>query len=554
MIQNKRISLYLILIIFLLRITPLFSQTIQKQWDIRFGGRQSHGFSQSIINSDGSILLCGFTNSQVSGSVTIPPKGGGVDNYDAWIVKTDKNGAYQWQQRYGGASYESLHDAIACKNGDYLLVMSSYSGVGYDKSEGVRGGNDSGDVWLMRIDANGNKIWDKTLGGSNTDYAQTGVELDDGNFLILASTKSNAGYDVTDPHTNSYAVLWVIKVSPTGEKIWDKKIKSISFGTVGFNQKVKLVKASNTSFKLGNSGGSIGYSAVYCMSEIDTSGALLSSYNYRNDGDCTFSDMIKTSDGNYILLGTASPGTSADKTDPGFGFTAARQDYWAIKVTPNGQRIWDKAYGGNLHDEAGAIAETEDGGLLIVGGSQSGVSGNKKTPLLSPDYFDAWGVKTDKDGNYQYEFSYKGTLYEKFERIRYIDSASIYIGGTIGSNLSNDITAPPQSYSDYGIIKYAIKDTSSTPNSIVSSSKSTVFLYPNPVKEGLYLNSNNKIDNYQIMLTDIVGRVIDITTRVSQNNNGELKIDLNSFPNGVYFINGTLNEKEYFNARFVKVD
>src|SRR4051812_17749368 len=150
-----------------------------KQWDKTFGGISIDWLSSMAPTPDGGYLLGGYSESEIGVDKTAPNKGGS----DFWVVKTDKDGKKQWDKTFGGNSGDALYSMIATVDGGSLLGGSSGSGIGGDKSEPNRGTDNSADYWIVKIDKNGNKLWDKTYGGNGPDLLSAVVATEDGGYL-----------------------------------------------------------------------------------------------------------------------------------------------------------------------------------------------------------------------------------------------------------------------------------------------------------------------------------------------------------------------------------
>ena len=153
-------------VLFLLQLflfTALPAQTPPtKQWDKTFGGSNNDDLSSLQQTSDGGYILGGYSASGISGDKTEASRG----NNDYWIVKTDANGNKQWDKTFGGSSDDQLYSFQQTTDGGYISGGRSTSGISGDKTEASKG---SYDYWIVKTDANGNKQWDKTFGGSNVD-------------------------------------------------------------------------------------------------------------------------------------------------------------------------------------------------------------------------------------------------------------------------------------------------------------------------------------------------------------------------------------------------
>ena len=111
--------------------------------------RSSRDYARSVVQtSDGGYALAGHTASFGAGS------------YDAWLVKVDASGNAMWNKTYGGASSDKAYSVVQTSDGGYALA-------GFTDSFGA--GNY--DAWLVKVDASGNAMWNKTYGGAASDYA-----------------------------------------------------------------------------------------------------------------------------------------------------------------------------------------------------------------------------------------------------------------------------------------------------------------------------------------------------------------------------------------------
>src|SRR5690606_15431828 len=134
---------------------------------------------------DGGYILGGYSNSGASGNKTSTKLG----LFDFWIVKIDENGEKIWDKSFGGISNNVLHCLQSTSDGGYLLGGYSNSGISANKSTAGFGDLD---YWVVKIDANGNKLWDKTFGGIARDVLHTIIETSDGAFLLAGNSFSGA--------------------------------------------------------------------------------------------------------------------------------------------------------------------------------------------------------------------------------------------------------------------------------------------------------------------------------------------------------------------------
>src|SRR5437899_10626457 len=116
-------------------------------------------------------------------------------------------------------------------------------------------------------------------------------------------------------------------------------------------------------------------------------------------------------------------GISGNKTTANFGLT----DSWLFKLDANGNKVWEKAFGGTLTEGAACVDATRDGGCIIGGGSSSAINGNKTSPNYGGS--DYWVIKLDTDGNKQWENSFGGTSSDILVRLLQTPDDGYILGG-----------------------------------------------------------------------------------------------------------------------------
>jgi len=137
------------------------------QWAKTYGeANWDYGYSVQQT-SDGGYIVAGGTDSF------------GAGNWDIWLIKTDANGNLQWAKTYGGTGYDLAYSVQQTSDGEYIVAgITASFGAGL------------GDVFLVKMDANGNIIWAKTYGGTNTDLAYSVQQTSDGEYIVAGITWS----------------------------------------------------------------------------------------------------------------------------------------------------------------------------------------------------------------------------------------------------------------------------------------------------------------------------------------------------------------------------
>ncbi len=258
-----------------------------KLWEKVFGGKNDDAVVSVRQTVDGGYILAGRTNSF------------GAGNQDFYVLRLDKDGNKVWERTYGGSDSDIAYDVLQVQDGAYIVV-------GATKSFGVGGM----DAYILKIDENGNKLWEKTLGGSDDDLLSKVLQTDEGGYIIIGYTRSSSigGSDV-----------YIVKLDEHGKSVWEK---------------------------------------VYGGARDDQAWSVQ-----------------QTKDGGYIVAGwTRSFGPSMDA--------------YILKLDSNGNRVWERTIGGEKDDLAYSIQQTADGGYIAAGWTQS--FGAQQT--------DVYVIKMDADG------------------------------------------------------------------------------------------------------------------------------------------------------------
>lgn len=146
--------------------------------------------------------------------------------------------------------------------------------------------------------------------------------------------------------------------------------------------------------------------AVFRVVGVAQAPAIQWQKTYGGSGSDGLITSIQTSDGGFLLGGFSTSGIGNEKTDSCRGM----EDYWIVKIDASGNIQWDKTYGGDSTDYLQTVVQTPDGGYLLAGYSQSGMSGDKTDTLYG--YFDTWLIRTDSNGIKLWDRTYGGSGYK----------------------------------------------------------------------------------------------------------------------------------------------
>jgi hypothetical protein len=179
------------------------------EWRKYFGGSNTDACYDVIEVLDGYIMI----GSSDSSDVDIKGNKGG---YDFWVVKIDKKGSQVWEKSFGGKEIDEAYQILKTSDDNFLLVGETRS-----SDADVTNQKGGADVWIVKMNTEGTIIWQKTYGGTNFDVARAGSVTQDGNYLITGSTRS---IDVDVDMNNGLNDVWVLKINPSGKLLWQKSI------------------------------------------------------------------------------------------------------------------------------------------------------------------------------------------------------------------------------------------------------------------------------------------------------------------------------------------
>jgi hypothetical protein len=357
----------------------------QRQWERGWGGTDRDHLHVIHPAADGGHLLAGYSGSGSNGNKTNASFG----YMDFWVVKIDAAGTNQWQRAFGGLAWDEITRVEDTADGGYLLIGNSFSGVEGNKTSPSFG---SGDFWVVKIDAAGNKQWERAFGGSGDDGVYGSARSPDGGWLLVGRSdsgtngnKTAAGFGDVDG--------WVVKVDANGNKQWDR-----TFGGTNYE---------------------------------------------------SISAVLPTADGGYVLAVHSNSGISGNKGVTNFG----GYDCWLVKIDGGGNKQWEAVFGGTLDEYVHTLAPAVGGGFLLAGGSNSGQDGNRTAPNLGAAAVrDIWVVKVDENGNKVADAAFGGTQDETATFVRQLSESALLVGGESWSGAGGDKATPNYGLRDYWLV------------------------------------------------------------------------------------------------------
>lgn len=275
------------------------------------------------------------------------------NGYDFHLVKLNQQGEEVWEKYFSGENHDFLSATVATQEGGFLLAGTSYSGKGLDKKEDAKGGSD---IWIIKINEFGDEIWQKTIGTRQDEEAKSVIQTTDLGYWVAGTVQNDAkGYGSKD--------ISIFRLDENG-----KLLSQVVIGGKGLDEVEKIIPTIDGGALLG----------IYSRSSATSGNKILTN---NDDEKNPFTVQYKA------------------KTTENYG----EGDFWIIKLNKEGKVEWEKNYGGKGDDHLRTLAMSPTG-YIIGGESRSERSGNKSVGIEKGT--DLWLISLNERGDEQWQKSY----------------------------------------------------------------------------------------------------------------------------------------------------
>lgn len=421
---------------------------------------------------------------------------------DIWLVKIDASGNIMWQNTIGGSGDDFLISIKQTSDGGYIVGAGSDSNISGDKTENSRGGLD---YWILKLDSSGNIVWQKTYGGSQPEFETYVVETSDGGYFVGGYSDSGVSGDKTDP-SNGQRDYWALKLDSTGTIVWQN-----STGGSLVDRPLIAFQAADGGYVMG------GYSfsgisgdktqanqgeSDNWIVKLDSNGNVLWDKSFGGSDSDVLRNLIQTADGGYLAGGFSKSNISGDKTENSRG----DYDYWILKLDGSGNLVWQKTIGGAGIDYLRDLKQIADGTYMVIGYSESNISGDKTEN--SNGGYDIWLLRLDASGSIISQNSIGGSADESGPYILQTSDGNFAMYCSSDSNISGDKSENSRGLDDYWVFK-------TTPG-ILGISKSTfgssLTAYPNPTSGRFAINLGESFSESSVTVTNMLGQLVFSST------------------------------------------
>ena len=403
----------------------------------RFYGGIDHEVANSLFQtSDNGYLICGYTYSF----------GGSPDTSDIFLVKTDSLGDTLWTRSYGGSDFEEAYGMQPTADNGFIIV-------GHTRSFSVT--PCTSDVYIIKVDENGDTLWTKTYGGAHFDIGHAIAQTFDQGYIIAGQTRSfitgtwdvyiirtdslgdtlwtriygddydqsgrsvqqtsDGGFIITG-YTGVSGELWpdifLMKLNSSGDTLWTK-----TYGGSLIDYGAKVIQITDQEYIVaGYTNWDVAWESDLYLFKTDSIGDMLWSCTYAGYGQDMGFSLYQSADNGYIISGFTGQ----------TGFDT--RDVYVIKTDDLGDTLWTKTYGGDYRDQGYAAVQTMDGGYALAGFSDH----------YGTDNWEFYLIKTDPDGNIGIEENRDNHSTRHFIDIQvfpnpFCDKTTISFNGNMGS-------------------------------------------------------------------------------------------------------------------------
>ncbi len=314
-------------------------------WERSFGVGEHYNRAYSIAPSaDGKYVVGGNTYSLDS------------HNYYSWLIKIDLFGKEEWHKEFSEFGNDLIFSVTNTSNQGY--IAAGYTSLDSDTLEN--------EVWLIKIDAQGNLQWNRTYGVAGNDKAFSVIQTSDGGYVFTGYTASLG---------DNFGDFWLVKVDAQGNLVWSK-----TYGGAGTEGAYCVIQAKDGGYAIAGQTNTFGNGANDAwLIKTDASGKIEWNQTYGGIADDGVYSLIQTSDGNYVAAG--------------YSYNVQNNQYtaWLVKTDSLGNLVWQKTYAAKTDTHALSLVQAEDCGYVLIGYTDAHGSLNSQV----------WIVKIDKDGNMQ---------------------------------------------------------------------------------------------------------------------------------------------------------
>lgn len=532
--------------------TNLIAQNPNFMW-AKNCGSQSNDEAYSVIHdASGNVIITGY----FADTVDFDPSPAtftlaSVGNDDVFIQKLNASGNLVWVKSIGGTG-DDIGNCIKLDANGSVYITGYFEGtVDFDPGAGVSNLTSNGflDLYVLKLDATGNFVWAKQIGGVDYD---SGLSLDidfNGNVIVGGSFQNSVDFD---PSASTFSLssfgssdAFLLKLDGSGNFVWAKQfggtdsevIWSLDVDATGsiyttgnFEGTADFDPSANTLNLISNGGKDVFVAKVSSTGNINWAkafGDAISDY-----GQAISIDAFGNVNTSGMFSGTVDfDPSAATSTLTSFGGS----DVFISQLNNNGDYIWAKQLGGTSNDAGAGIATDANGNIYATGNFQGTADfdpGNATYSLTSNGGRDIYITMLSSSGNFGWAIKLGGTSSDEGSGISVDGSGNIFTVGYFRDTVDFNHEVGTLNLNSTGSSDAFIHKMNQATTNIYKYNRNNSFeVYPNPANNFIFIQTE---EFQKFTFINCFGQVIDEFTISDKK-----KLDVTKLPPGIYFIRNT---------------
>lgn len=506
--KTKHTLFYTLLFNFFIHGGTAFAQPYI-EWEFTHGIlEQDEEAEDMILLDDGTYVTAGFISTDF-----------GTLTYDAYVIKWDDDGGILWERSYGGTGNEQAYSIAKTDDGFVLVGFASSTDGDVGENKGQE------DVWVLKIDENGDVIWSKVLGGSERDGSYDVAVLDDGSMIIAGYTNSS-NQDINPTDYKGGEDAWLVKLDESGNVIWQKTYGGSDNDvarTMSYNADLQQLVIAGFSESIdGDLINNKGKKDIWVWTIHPENGELIWQKNYGGSEDDYGIDIIWTADNDLVFIANISS-DDGDVSD-----YIGAEDVWVVRLDASGNLQWESTFGNPGLDAPKQVLQNMAGDLIVLGVTFDW--------LIAPPNFlyDLLMVKLDAaSGAEMWDTRLGGKGYDFGNAIVQVGDNRYLVAGYSDSLILGDSDKD----SVHGADDLWVLQLHEAPTGIQQNLHFTTTVMPTLTTDWLKINLQSPmVGNFQWTLYDKAGRIVHFKKNTCFASDCSDWIEMQGLPTGIYFL------------------
>ncbi len=548
---------------------PIIAQNSNPEWIKQAGGNRNESVYSITVDKWGNV----YTLGGFQGTTDLDP-GAGVYNlvsagsFDIFIQKLDANGNFLWAKKMGGTQEDTGYSIATDINGYVYTTGEFYGTVDFNpgKESFMLTSMGDTDIFIQKLDSNGNFVWAKKMGGTGEDTNNSIAVDSDGNTYITGRFTGTVDFDPGENEHNLTTTVFqnafIQKLDTNGNFAWAIKLNGNDWG----NGRQVILDTSGNIYVTGEFFGTIDFnlgSEIYNLNSAGSNDAFILKLDA--NGNFVWAKKIGgTSNdvgisinvdniGNVYVSGNFLNTVDFDPNESFFNLTSdGNSDVFILKLDLNGNFVWAKKIGGTGEERVRSTAVDSFGNIYTSGYFINTVDFNPGTEIynLTPsDNRDLFIQKLDTDGNFVWAKKTGGLGDELGISITIDTLDNLYIVGTLSDMTEVNSNNETISFTSVGGLDFFVSKVNQSPYLNIMKNQTTNHFnfFPNPCNGILNIQFNSPINKCNIKLYTQDGRLV----QEQDFSNTLIPFEITG-PQGLYILKITKNDSEQSIIKVIK--